>query len=148
MDGCWGCFISYSSLYAWSSMIIFRIFLILMGLLLLVIGAVTVFGPNINNIFLPFSVEGAEQSILVRTYAGFIMCCGYLTVRFVYSSSKVQIGTILLYIMSTMMIAKVFGFIYEGFTNYSVVSFFIIFALCISLYAIQKSRKNQISYDL
>jgi len=129
-------------------MIIFRIFLVFMGLLLLVIGAVTTFGPNVNNIFLPFSVEGVEQSILVRTYAGFIMCCGYLTVRFVYSSSKVQIGTILLYIMSTMMVAKVFGFIYEGFTSYSVVSFFITFALCISLYAIQKSRKNQISYDL
>jgi len=129
-------------------MIIFRIFLVLMGLLLLVIGAVTIMGPNVNNIFLPFSVEGAEQSILVRTYAGFIMSCGYLTVRSVYSSSKVQIGTILLYIMSTMMVAKVFGFIYEGFTSYSVVSFFIIFALCISLYAIQKSRKNQISYDL
>ena len=148
MDGCWGCFISNSPLYAWSFMIIFRIFLVLMGLLLLVIGAVTIMGPNVNNIFLPFSVEGAEQSILVRTYAGFIMSCGYLTVRFVYSSSKVQIGTILLYIMSTMMVAKVFGFIYEGFTSYSVVSFFIIFALCISLYAIQKSRKNQISYDL
>ena len=148
MDGCWGCFISNSPLYAWSFMIIFRIFLVFMGLLLLVIGAVTIFGPNVNNIFLPFSVEGAEQSILVRTYAGFIMSCGYLTVRFVYSSSKVQIGTILLYIMSTMMVAKVFGFIYEGFTSYSVVSFFIIFALCISLYAIQKSRKNQISYDL
>ena len=148
MDGCWGCFISNSPLYAWSFMIIFRIFLVLMGLLLLVIGAVTIMGPNVNNIFLPFSVEGSEQSILVRTYAGFIMSCGYLTVRFVYSSSKVQIGTILLYIMSTMMVAKVFGFIYEGFTSYSVVSFFIIFALCISLYAIQKSRKNQISYDL
>ena len=148
MDGCWGCFISNSPLYAWSFMIIFRIFLVLMGLLLLVIGAVTIMGPNVNNIFLPFSVEGAEQSILVRTYAGFIMSCGYLTVRFVYSSSKVQIGTILLYIMSTMMVAKVFGFIYEGFTSYSVVSFFIISALCISLYAIQKSRKNQISYDL
>jgi hypothetical protein len=76
------------------------------------------------------------------------MCCGYLTVRFVYSSSKVQIGTILLYIMSTMMIAKVFGFIHEGFTYYSVVSFFFILVFCISLYAIQKNRKNQISYDL
>ena len=129
-------------------MIIFRIFLVSAGLFFLVIGAVTVFGPNVNNIFIPFIVEGADQSILVRTYAGFIMSCGYLTVRFVYSSSKVQIGTILLYIMSTMMIAKVFGFIYEGFTNYSVTSFFIGFALCISLYAIQKSRKNQISYDL
>ena len=148
MDGCWGCFISNSPLYAWSFMIIFRIFLVFMGLILLVIGAVTVFGPDVNNIFLPFSVEGAEQSILVRTYAGFIMCSGYLTLRFVYSSSKVQIGTVLLYIMTTMLIAKVFGFIYEGFTNYSVVSFFITFALCISLYAIQKSRKNQISYDL
>lgn len=148
MDGCWRCFISYSSLYAWSSMIIFRIFLILIGLLFLLIGAVTSFGPNVNNIFIPFVVETPELSTLIRTYAGFIMCCGYLSVRFAYSSRKISIGTILLYFLSTMMISKVFGFIYEGYTNFSVASFFIIFALCISLYAIQKSRKNQISYDL
>ena len=129
-------------------MIIFRIFLVSIGLLFLVMGAVTVFGPNVNNIFIPFSIEGADQSILVRTYAGFILACGYLTIRYVYSSSKVQIGTILIYITSTMMVAKIFGFIYEGFTDFSVATFIVGFIFCISLYTIHKSRKNQISYNL
>ena len=68
--------------------------------------------------------------------------------RFLYSSSKVQVGTVVLYIIFVMMISKIFSFIYDGYTTIAVISFFMGVAFAIGLYAVQKARKNQLDYNL
>ena len=72
----------------------------------------------------------------------------YLAMRFLYSSSKVQVGTVVLYILFIMIISKMFSFIYDGYTTFAVISFLMGVVFAIGLYAIQKARKNQLDYNL
>jgi hypothetical protein len=65
--------------------------------------------------------------------------------RFLYSSSKVQVGTVVLYIVLFTISAKLFSFIYDGYTHYSMATFTIAVVFAFSLFFLQKSRKNQIS---
>ena len=52
--------------------------------------------PDVNTIFLPITVESIQEAHFARGYAGFVAAVGYLSMRFLYSSSKVQIGTVVL----------------------------------------------------
>ena len=54
--------------------------------------------PDVNTIFLTIEVEGVQEAHFARGYAGFVTAVGYLSMRFLYSSSKVQIGTVVMYI--------------------------------------------------
>ena len=59
--------------------------------------------PDVNTIFLTIEVEGVQEAHFARGYAGFVTAVGYLSMRFLYSSSKVQIGTVVMYIVCVMM---------------------------------------------
>jgi hypothetical protein len=104
--------------------------------------------PDVNTIFLPLVAENVQEAHFARTYAGFIAAVGYLSMRFLYSSSKVQVGTVVMYILCVMLISKVFSFIYDGYTNIAIATFVIGLSYALSLYVIQRSRKNQLDYDL
>ena len=152
MDELWGLIIFSSDVHAWSIMTSFiaKSLLVILGSFMIVSGLIVIFSPNINSIFIPFDVDNNSIALaaMIRTYAGFFTACGYLTIRFVYSSSKVQIGSILLYILGTMIIARIFSLFFDGVANYSLFTLSIGTLLFLSLFVVQKNRKNQISYDL
>ena len=129
-------------------MILIKIMIFCIPALSMIAGIVTMVSPDVNTIFLPIVAESVQESHFVRSYAGFVAAVGYLAMRFLYSSSKVQVGTVVLYIIFVMIIAKIFSFIYDGYTTIAVVSFFMGVAFAIGLYAVQKARKNQLDYNL
>ena len=129
-------------------MILIKIMIFFISALAIIAGIVTMLSPDINTVFLPIVAEGVQESHFARSYAGFVTAVGYLAMRFLYSSSKVQVGTVVLYIIFVMMISKIFSFIYDGYTTITVISFFVGVIFAIGLYAIQKSRKNQLDYNL
>ena len=129
-------------------MILIKIMIFFISALAMIAGIVTMLSPDINTVFLPIVAEGVQESHFARSYAGFVTAVGYLAMRFLYSSSKVQVGTVVLYIIFVMMISKIFSFIYDGYTTIAVISFFMGVVFAIGLYAVQKARKNQLDYNL
>ena len=129
-------------------MILLKIMIFCILALAMIAGIVTIVSPDVNTIFLPVVIDGVQESHFARSYAGFIAAVGYLAMRFLYSSSKVQVGTVVLYIIFVMMISKMFSFIYDGYTTVAVISFFMGVVFAIGLYALQKARKNQLDYNL
>ena len=129
-------------------MILLKIMIFCISALAMIAGIVTMASPDVNTVFLPVVVEGVQESHFARSYAGFVAAVGYLAMRFLYSSSKVQVGTVVLYIIFVMMISKMFSFIYDGYTTVAVISFFMGAVFGIGLYAVQKARKNQLDYNL
>ena len=129
-------------------MILLKIMIFFISALAMIAGIVTMVSPDVNTVFLPVVVEGVQESHFARSYAGFVAAVGYLAIRFLYSSSKVQVGTVVLYIIIVMLISKIFSFIYNGYTTVAVISFFMGVAFIIGLYILQKARKNQLDYNL
>ena len=123
-------------------MILLKIMIFCISALAMIAGIVTIVSPDVNTVFLPVVVDGVQESHFARSYAGFIAAVGYLAMRFLYSSSKVQVGTVVLYIIFIMMISKMFSFIYDGYTTVAVISFFMGVVFAIGLYAVQKARKE------
>ena len=117
-------------------MILFKIMIFCISALAMIAGVVTMVSPDVNTIFLPIVAESVQESHFVRSYAGFVAAVGYLAMRFLYSSSKVQVGTVVLYIIFVMMISKMFSFIYDGYTTVAVISFFMGAVFAIGLYAV------------
>jgi hypothetical protein len=148
LDGGWCLVIHFSFIYAWGIMILLKIMIFCISALAMIAGIVTMVSPDVNTVFLPVVVEGVQESHFARSYAGFVAAVGYLAMRFLYSSSKVQVGTVVLYIIFVMMISKMFSFIYDGYTTVAVISFFMGVVFAIGLYAVQKARKNQLDYNL
>jgi hypothetical protein len=128
--------------------ILIKILIFVISVLSIVAGIYTMISPDVNTIFLPIVVENVQEAHFARSYAGFVAAVGYLAIRFLYSSSKVQVGTVVLYIMIIMLISKVFSFIYNGYTTVAVISFFMGIAFIIGLYILQRVRKNQLDYNL
>ena len=129
-------------------MILVKIFVFCISVLCLVAGIATILSPDVNTIFMPIVAETIQEAHFARTYAGFVAAIGYLSMRFLYSSSKVQIGSICLYIIGVMLVSKIFSFIYDGYTIFSVASTIMGVIMAISLYLLQKTRKNQLDYNL
>ena len=129
-------------------MILLKIMIFIISALAMIAGIVTMVSPDVNTVFLPVVVEGVQEAHFARSYAGFVAAVGYLAMRFLYSSSKVQVGAVVLYIIFIMMISKIFSFIYDGYTTVAVISFFMGVVFAIGLFAVQKSRKNQLDYNL
>ena len=148
MDGGWCLVIHFSLIYARGIMILLKIMIFLISALAMIAGIVTMVSPDVNTVFLPVVVEGVQEAHFARSYAGFVAAVGYLAMRFLYSSSKVQVGTVVLYIIFIMMISKMFSFIYDGYTTVAVISFFMGVLFAIGLFAVQKARKNQLDYNL
>jgi hypothetical protein len=111
-------------------------------------GLVTCLTPGVNNIFLPLEVTSQEQAIMVRSMSGIFIALGYLSIRFVFSSSKVQIGSVLLTIVLCGIFSKVCSFIYDGITTHSLLVFSLMVIYGFGLYYLQKKRKIEIDYNL
>jgi hypothetical protein len=148
MDGFWSLVILFGLIYAWGNMIFIKIMIFCISALSMIAGITTILSPDVNNFFLPIVVEGIQESHFARSYGGFVAAVGYLSMRFLYSSSKVQVGTVVLYIVSVMIISKIFSFIYDGYTAISVISFLMGIIFVVGLYFLQRVRKNQLDYDL
>ena len=129
-------------------MILIKIMIFVISVISVIAGVFTMVSPDVNTIFLPIVVENTQEAHFARSYAGFVAAVGYLAIRFLYSSSKVQVGTVVLYIMIVMLISKIFSFIYNGYTTVAVISFFTGIAFIIGLYILQRVRKNQLDYNL
>lgn len=129
-------------------MILIRVLIFCLSCLFLIVGITTMISPDVNTIFLPFTADSVQEAHFARTYAGFVTAVGYLSMRFLYSSSKVQIGTVVMYITMVMVISKIFSFIYDGYTTIAIATFFIGIAYAIGLYVVQKARKNELDYNL
>lgn len=147
MDGDWGNILLGCTLYVGSSMIIRGIILIA-SILMLLVGLLTSLTPGLNNFLLPIEVTSNEAVIMVRSISGLFIGLGYLSIRFVFSSSRVQIGNVLLSIISCAIFSKICSFIYDGITNYSIIVFSFMVLYAIGLYYLQKKRKNEIDYNL
>jgi hypothetical protein len=129
-------------------MILIRVLVFCLSSLCLIAGITTMVSPDVNTIFIPITVESVQEAHFARGYAGFVAAVGYLSMRFLYSSSKVQIGTVVLYITIVMIFSKIFSFIYDGYTTTAIVTFFVGIAYAIGLYVLQKARKNELDYNL
>ena len=129
-------------------MILIKIMIFCISAIAMIAGIATMVSPDINTVFLPIVVEGVQEAHFARSYAGFVAAVGYLAMRFLYSSSKVQVGTVVLYIIFVMMISKIFSFIYDGYTTIAVISFFMGVFFAFGLFVVQKVRKNQLDYNL
>ena len=147
MDGDWGNILLGCTLYVGSSMIIRGIILIA-SILMLLVGLLTSLTPGLNNFLLPIEVTSNEAIIMVRSISGLFIGLGYLSIRFVFSSSRVQVGNVLLSIISCAIFSKICSFIFDGITNYSIIVFSFMVLYAIGLYYLQKKRKNEIDYNL
>ena len=148
MDGRWRLVIFFSLIYAWGNMIVIKTLIFCVSALFLIAGITTMVSPDVNTIFIPFVIDGVQEAHFARSYAGFIAAVGYLSMRFLYSSSKVQVGAVVMYIICVMIVSKIFSFIYDGYTNIAIATFFIGFVFAICLFIVQKDRKNQLDYNL
>ena len=129
--------------------LIARSILVILGGTMVAMALITIFSPEVGNRFLtPVELGNAALSTMIRTYAGFWLGCGYLTVRFVYSSSKVQIGSVLLYIFGCMIIGRLASIFYDGYNIHSLISLGLGILLFLSLYTVHQLRKNQLDYNL
>jgi hypothetical protein len=148
MDWCWRLVILFSLIYAWSNMILIKIIIFCLSALFLIAGITNMVSPDINTVFIPFTVDGIQEAHFARSFSGFVAAVGYLSMRFLYSSSKVQVGAVVIYITCAMIVSKIFSFIYEGYTNAAIASFIIGIIFVICLFIVQKDRKNQLDYNL
>jgi|TARA_B100001094_G_scaffold97738_1_gene93809 hypothetical protein len=122
--------------------------ILVVSIIWLLMGLVTCLTPGVNNIFLPLEVTSQEQAIMVRSMSGIFIALGYLSIRFVFSSSKVQIGSVLLTIVLCGIFSKVCSFIYDGITTHSLLVFSLMVIYSFGLYYLQKKRKIEIDYNL
>ena len=77
----------------------FKGYLLLIGLISIVIGLSCMFAPDFSW-YPPFETieRGTPLSNFVRTISGVFVASGYILIRFIFSSSKVQLGTVLIYL--------------------------------------------------
>ncbi len=157
MDGFWTIVFPISFIYVGGFMrsLIARSILVVLGGLMVSMALLTMFSPSVDNIFLPpintsdLDIDSANAlATMIRTYAGFWLGCGYLTIRFVYSSSKVQTGSVLLYIFGCMILGRAASLFFDGYNMHSLISLSLGILLFLALYFVHQFRKNQLDYNL
>ena len=127
-----------------------KAYLMSVGLISVLGGIYMMFSPDVNTAILTFNVRPDDDAlaIFVRTMSGLFAAGGYILIRFVFSSSRVQLGTVLIYLVSFMLVGKFMGFVYEGIYNKDLIVFAIGFVTLTVLLIERRKRRNQISYDL
>ena len=127
-----------------------KAYLMSVGLISVLGGIYMMFSPDVNTAILTFNVRPDDDAlaIFVRTMSGLFAAGGYILIRFVFSSSRVQLGTVLIYLVSFMLVGKFMGFVYEGIYNKDLIIFAIGFITLTVLLIERRKRRNQISYDL
>ena len=151
MDFYWDVMLYGSSFCIGSIMTIFnKAYLMSVGLISVLGGIYMMFSPDVNTAILTFDVRPDDDAlaIFVRTMSGLFAAGGYILIRFVFSSSRVQLGTVLIYLVSFMLVGKFMGFVYEGIYNKDLIIFAIGFVTLTVLLIERRKRRNQISYDL
>ena len=102
----------------------FKGYLLLIGLISIVMGLYGMFAPDFS-LYPPFETieRGTLLSNFIRTISGVFVASGYILIRFIFSSSKVQLGTVLIYLVAFMLVGKFTGFLYDGFLRHDVIAF-------------------------
>ena len=150
MDSLWHPFIDTCVIHVGSNMTtIFKGYLMIIGLVSMVLGLACMFMPDFT--WYP-AFEGIERGTaaasFIRTMSGVFVASGYVLIRFIFSSSKVQLGTVLIYLCSFMLLGKFSGLYYEGFDFHDIFTTSLGALTLIGLIVIHKHRKNLLNYDL
>jgi hypothetical protein len=112
-------------------------------------GLYGMFAPDFSW-YPPFETieRGTSLSNFIRTISGVFVASGYILIRFIFSSSKVQLGTVLIYLVAFMLVGKFTGFVYDGFLRHDVIAFSMGVITFIALLRIHRYRKSLLNYDL
>ena len=150
MDSCRDHKFSYSFVHVGGSMTtFFKGYLLLIGLISIVMGLYGMFAPD-YSLYPPFEIveRGTLLSNFIRTISGVFVASGYILIRFIFSSSKVQLGTVLIYLVAFTLVGKFTGFLYDGFLRHDVIAFSMGVITFIALVRIHRQRKSLLNYDL
>ena len=124
-------------------------YLLIIGIVSMALGFICMFMPDLGWYPAFEDIErGTAAASFVRTMAGVFVASGYVLIRFIFSSSKVQLGTVLIYLCSFMLIGKFSGLYYEGIKFHDIVTTSLGTLTLIGLIVIHKHRKNLLNYDL
>ena len=124
-------------------------YLLIIGLVSMGLGLTCMFMPDLGWYTAFEDIErGTAAASFVRTMAGVFVASGYVLIRFIFSSSKVQLGTVLIYLCSFMLIGKFSGLYYEGIKFHDIITTSLGTLTLIGLIVIHKHRKNLLNYDL
>ena len=124
-------------------------YLLIIGIVSMALGLTCMFMPDLGWYPAFEDIErGTAAASFVRTMAGVFVASGYVLIRFIFSSSKVQLGTVLIYLCSFMLIGKFSGLYYEGIKFHDIVTTSLGTLTLIGLIVIHKHRKNLLNYDL
>jgi len=151
MDGVWDTINYISFIYFGSIMTaILKGYLLIIGLFSMVMGLWAMTAPDFISWYPAF--EGVERKTplanFIRTMSGVFVASGYILIRFIFSSSKVQLGTVLIYLCAFMLIGKICGLIYEDFNKHDIIAFILGLFVLIGLVVVHRHRKNLLDYDL
>ena len=128
---------------------VFKGYLLIVGSISIVMGLLGMFLPDLSWYSSFADIErGTSLANFVRTMSGVFVASGYVLIRFIFSSSKVQLGTVLIYLCSFMLLGKVCGLFYEGFQFHDLVTTALGILTLIGLIIVHKHRKNLLNYDL
>jgi uncharacterized membrane protein YbaN (DUF454 family) len=128
---------------------VFKGYLLIIGSVSIVMGIIGMFVPDFSWYPAFEDIErGTSAANFIRTMSGVFVASGYILIRFIFSSSKVQLGHVLIYLVAFMLIGKITGLYYEGFQFHDIVTASLGFLTLIGLIAVHKQRKNLLDYDL
>ena len=130
--------------------VIIKGYLLIIGVTSMVMGLWAMFGPEFVSWYPAF--DGVERytplANFIRTMSGVFVASGYILVRFIFSSSKVQLGTVLIYMCAFMLLGKFCGLYYEGFLFHDVIATILGILTLMGLTIVHRHRKNLLNYDL
>ena len=150
MDSLWHPFIDICVIHVGSNMTtILKGYLMIIGLVSMVLGLACMFMPDFTWYPAFEDIErGTAVASFIRTMSGVFVASGYVLIRFIFSSSKVQLGTVLIYLCSFMLLGKFSGLYYEGIDFHDIFTTSLGTLTLIGLIIIHKHRKNLLNYDL
>ena len=151
MDDFWRSVFHTRVVYVGSFMsIILKGYLLIIGVISMVMGLWAMLGPEFVTWYPAF--DGVERytplANFIRTMSGVFVASGYILVRFIFSSSRVQLGTVLIYMCAFMLLGKACGLYYEGYHFHDVIASILGVLTLIGLIIVHKQRKNLLNYDL
>ena len=128
---------------------VFKGYLLIIGSISIVVGLLGMFVADYTWYPAFEDIErGTSAANFVRTMSGVFVASGYILIRFIFSSSKVQLGHVLIYLVAFMLVGKMSGLFYEGFQFHDIITTLLGFLTLVGLIAIHKHRKNLLNYDL
>ena len=151
MDGIWRSIFYTSFVHARDFMtLLIKGYLLIIGIASMVMGLWAMLGPDFVSWYPAF--DGVKRytplANFIRTMSGVFVASGYILVRFIFSSSKVQLGTVLIYLCIFMLLGKACGLYYEGYHFHDIIASILGVVTLIGLKIVHKQRKDLLNYDL